>query len=67
LITRIFTAVEDQTQKSPQVINATKEILRMMENVTRHTQEMQQSSLYLVEHTDALRSRMAEIRLRERS
>ncbi|WP_161977222.1 methyl-accepting chemotaxis protein [Dictyobacter kobayashii] len=65
LIDGICTTAESQVQGSQLVVSAITEILRMTGDVTRHMREMQQSTNRLVEFTDALRSRLTRIHLRE--
>ncbi|WP_201366563.1 methyl-accepting chemotaxis protein [Dictyobacter formicarum] len=65
LIDGICTTAESQSQGSQLVVNAITEILRMTGDVTRHMREMQHSTSRLAEFTNALRSRLALIRLRD--
>ncbi|GCE04164.1 hypothetical protein KDAU_14930 [Dictyobacter aurantiacus] len=65
LIDGICATAESQSQGSQMAVSAITEILRMTGDVTRHMREMQQSTNRLSEFTDALRSRLALIRLRD--
>ncbi|WP_338253393.1 methyl-accepting chemotaxis protein [Dictyobacter halimunensis] len=65
LIDGICATAESQSQGSQMAVSAIAEILRMTGDVTRHMREMQQSTNRLSEFTDALRSRLALIRLRD--
>ncbi len=66
LIQNICSAAESQSQTSPLIIGATNEILHIIDDVARYTREVQLSTTHLVTLTNSLRSRMAEIQLRER-
>ncbi len=66
LVRGICSIAESQSQGSPLVVNAINEIFRMTGDINGHMREMQQSMAHVVESTEALRSRIAIIRLRER-
>jgi methyl-accepting chemotaxis protein len=65
LIEDICVTAGSQSQVSQLVVSAITEILRMTGDVTRHTREMQNSTNRLVELSNALRSRLALIQMRE--
>ena len=65
LIEGIVVTAGSQSQVSQLVITAITEILRMTGDVTRHMREMQRSTNRLVELSNALRSRLSLLRLRE--
>ncbi len=66
LIQGIYTTAENQSQSSQIVVNSINETLRMTDDVTRHMQEMQQSTERLVEVANSLRARLSRVRLDER-
>jgi methyl-accepting chemotaxis protein len=65
LIEGIVMTAGSQSQVSQLVVTAITEILRMTGDVTRHMREMQRSTNRLVELSNALRSRLSLIQLRE--
>lgn len=66
LVQDICTSADNQTQGSQLVVSSVKDILRMTEGITLHTQGMQQSLEHLIGLTNSLRSRMALFRMNER-
>jgi methyl-accepting chemotaxis protein len=65
LIEGICETAENQESSSQQVANAVKEISQVTSDITAHMQQMQSSMSYLVESTNALRSRVSTFRLSE--
>lgn len=65
LIEGICNTAESQSLGTQLVVTAINEILHMTGDITRHMHEMQQSTSRLVEFSDALRSRLSMIHLRE--
>lgn len=65
LIEGICVTAGSQSQVSQLVVSAITEILRMTGDVTRHMREMQRSTNRLVELSNALRSRLTLIQMRE--
>jgi methyl-accepting chemotaxis protein len=65
LIKGICEAAENQERRSQQVAAALKEIHQVTGDITAHLHQMQSSMSYLVESTNALRSRVSAFKLSE--
>ncbi|HTI14453.1 MAG TPA: methyl-accepting chemotaxis protein [Dictyobacter sp.] len=65
LIQGICTSAESQAQGSQLVTNSVEETLRMTVNTVNHMQNMQKSTVHLVDLTNSLRSRMEQMQIRE--
>lgn len=65
LIKGICEAAANQEERSQQVAKALKEFHQTTDDITIHMQQMQSSMLYLVESTNALRSRVSTFKLSE--